>query len=73
MTKIEMSCTSELTILYIYGKTIEKFRKQNRSKTSKEEKDYISKPRYMSHKIFDNNLVAICKRKLALTLKHMLE
>ena len=32
-------------------------------------KDYLkctSKPCYMSHKIFDNNLVAICKSKLAL-------
>ena len=35
------------------------------------EKDYLkctSKPSYMSHKIFDNNLVAICKSKLALKL-----
>ena len=33
------------------------------------EKDYskcTSKPSYMLHKIFDNNLVAICKSKLAL-------
>ena len=30
-------------------------------------KDYLkcaSKPSYMSHKIFENNLVAICKNKL---------
>ena len=35
------------------------------------EKDYLkctSKPSYMSHKIFDNNLVVIRKRNLA--LKH---
>ena len=35
------------------------------------EKDYLkytSKPSYMSHEIFDNNLVAICKSKLALKL-----
>ena len=34
-------------------------------------KDYLkctSKTSYMSHKIFDNNLVAICKSKLALKL-----
>ena len=31
------------------------------------EKDYL-KPRYMSHKIFDNNLVAIPKSKLVLNL-----
>ena len=35
------------------------------------EKDYLkrtSKPSYMSHKVFDNNLVAIRKSKLALKL-----
>ena len=35
------------------------------------EKDYLkctSTPSYMSHKIFDNNLVAICKSKIALKL-----
>ena len=35
------------------------------------EKDYLkctSKPSYMSHKIFDNNLVAINKSKVALKL-----
>ena len=35
------------------------------------EKDYLkctSKPSYMSHKIFENNLAAIRKRKLALKL-----
>ena len=35
------------------------------------EKDYLkctAKPNYMSHKIFDNNLVAICKSKLTLKL-----
>ena len=30
---------------------------------------YTSKPSYMSHKIFDNNLVAICKSKLALQVQ----
>ena len=36
------------------------------------EKDYLkctSQPNYMSHKIFDNNLVAIPKSKVALKLK----
>ena len=35
------------------------------------EKYYLkctSKPSYMLHKIFDNNLVATCKRKVALKL-----
>ena len=29
---------------------------------------FTSKPSYMSHKIFDNNLVAICKSNVALKL-----
>ena len=40
-------------------------------KTSKQRKDYLkctSKPSYMLHKIFDNNLVAMHKSKLALKL-----
>ena len=38
-------------------------------------KDYLkwkSKASYMSHKIFDNELVAICKRKVILTNLRML-
>ena len=38
------------------------------------EKDYLkctSKPSYMSQKIFDNNLVAICKSKLVLKLSKL--
>ena len=41
-------------------------------KLVKNEKDYLkctSKPSYMSHKIFDNNLVVIHKSKLARKLK----
>ena len=40
-------------------------------KLTNNEKDYLkctSKPSYMLYKIFDNNLVAICKSKLALKL-----
>ena len=40
----------------------------------KNEKDYLkwtSKPSYMSHKIFLNNLVAICKNKVTLMLKKL--
>ena len=36
-------------------------------------KDYLkwtSKPSYMSQKIFDNNLVAICKNKVTLILNN---
>ena len=43
-------------------------------KTCKNKKDYLkwkSKPRFMSHKIFDNDLVAIHKIKATLTyIKH---
>ena len=38
------------------------------------DKDYLkctSKPSYMSHKIFDNNLVAIRKSKIALKLNKL--
>ena len=53
----------------IYGKTKENLR--NRIDVKLVKKDYlkcISKPSYMPHKIFDNNVVAIRKSKLALKL-----
>ena len=52
----------------IYGKTMENLR--NRINVNNE-RDYLKctlKSTYMSHKIFDNNLVAIPKSKLALKL-----
>ena len=55
----------------IYGKAMENLRNRIYVKLVKNKKDYLkctSKPSYMSHKIFDNNLVAIRKRKLALKL-----
>ena len=55
----------------IYGKTMENLRNRINVKLVNNEKYYFkctSKPRYMSHKIFDSNLVAIRKSKLALTL-----
>ena len=62
----------------IYGKTMENFRNRIDVKLGNNKKDYLkctSKPSYMLHKIFDNNLVAICKSKLALnwTNQHILE
>ena len=49
-----------------------KLKKQNRGKTSKQRTilylKSTSKPSYMSRKIFDNNLIAIRKSKLALKL-----
>ena len=54
-----------------YGKTTEDLRNRIYVKLLNNEKDYLkctSKPSYMSHKIFDNNLVALRKIKLALKL-----
>ena len=55
----------------IYGKRMENLRNRIEVKLVKNEKDYLkctSKSRYMSHKTFDNNLVAIRKSKVALKL-----
>ena len=62
----------------IYGKTMENLRNRIHVKLVNNEKDYLkctSKPSYMSHKIFDNNLVAICKKSShqSLTYQHTLE
>ena len=56
----------------IYGKTMENLRNRSDVKLKSNKKDYLkctSKPSYMSHKLFDNNLVAMRKSKLALKLK----
>ena len=55
----------------IYGKTKENLWNRINVKLVNNEKEYLkcpSKPSYMLHKIIDNNLVEIRKRKLA--LKH---
>ena len=55
----------------IYGKIMENVRNRINVKLTKNEKDYLkctSKPSYLSHKIFGNNLVAIHKSKLVLKL-----
>ena len=55
----------------ICEKTIENLRNSINVKLVNNEKDYLkctSKPSYMSHKIFDNNLVAIRKSKVALKM-----
>ena len=54
-----------------YGKTTENLRNRIDVKIVSNKKDYLkwaSKPSYMSHKIFDNDLVAIRKSKVTLTL-----
>ena len=56
----------------IYGKVMENLRNRIDVKLVNKEKDDLEctlKPSYMSHKILDNNLVAIRKSKIALTLK----
>ena len=56
----------------IYIKTVEHLSQRISAQlVNNEEKYYLkraSKPSYMSHKTFDNNLVAICKSKPALKL-----
>ena len=55
----------------IFGETMEKLRNRIDVKLVSNEKDYLkckSKPSYMSLKIFGNNLLVICKSKLALKL-----
>ena len=55
----------------VYGKTMENLRNRIDVKLVSNKKDYLkwtSKPSYMSHKIFDNDLVAIRKNKVTLTL-----
>ena len=55
----------------VYGKT-EKLKKQNWCKTCEQQKKYYlkwtSKPRYMSYKTFENDLVAIWESKATLSL-----
>ena len=54
-----------------YRKTMETLRKRIDVKLVRNKKDYLkstSKPSYMLHKIFDNDLVAIRKNKVTLTL-----
>ena len=54
-----------------YRKTVENLRSRIDVKLVNNEKDYlkwISKPTYMSHKIFYNNLVAIHKSEVTLKL-----
>ena len=50
----------------IYGKTMESLRNKVDVKLVNNKKDYLkctSKPSYISHKIFDNNLVVLRKVK----------
>ena len=58
----------------VYGKTIKNLRHKIDIKLVSNKKDYLkwtSKPSYMAHKIFDNDLVVISKTKLHLRLKNL--
>ena len=58
----------------VYKKTVENIRNRMDVKLVSNKKNYLqwtSKPSYMSHKIFDNNLVSIRKNKVTLTLKNL--
>ena len=55
----------------VYGKTMENLRNRIDVKLVSNKKDYLKwtfKPVYMSHKIFDKDLVPICKNKVTLVL-----
>ena len=58
-----------------YRRTMENLRKRIDVKLVRNKKDYLkstSKPSYMLHKIFDNDLVAIRKNKVTITLNKRL-
>ena len=58
----------------VYGKTMGNLRNRIDARLVSNKKDYLkwtSKPSYMSHKIFDNDLVAIRKSKVTLTLNKL--
>ena len=55
----------------IYGKTMENLRNRIEARLLNNRKDYLkwtAKPSYISHKIFDNNLVATHESKVSLNL-----
>ena len=56
----------------VYGKTMENLRNRIDVKLVSNKKDYLkwtSKPSYISHKIFDNDLVTIPKNRVTLMFK----
>ena len=76
-TEAEKNGDKDRKILYklmnnaVYGKAMENLRNRIDVKLARNKKDYLkwtSKPSYISHKIFDNDLVAIRKNKVTLTL-----
>ena len=58
----------------VYGKSMESIRNIFDAKFVISKKDYLkwtSKPSYMSHKIFENDLFVICESKVILTLNKL--
>ena len=72
MTKTWWQALYKLINNVVYGKTMENLRNRIDVKlVSTKKEDYLkwaSKLSYISHKIFDNDLVTICKNKFTLTL-----
>ena len=61
----------KLTNNAVYGKIMENVKNRIDAKLVSNKNDYFnwtSKPSYMSQKIFDNDLAAICKNKVTLTI-----
>ena len=55
----------------VYGKTMENLRNRIDGRLASHKKDYLKgklKPTHMSQKIFENDLVTICKTKVTLML-----
>ena len=66
-----MNIRTNKQINAIYGNTIGNLRNRINLKLVNDKKDYLkctSTPRFMPHKVFDNNLVTIHKTKLTLKL-----
>ena len=64
----------KLINIAVYGKSMESIRNIFDAKFVISKKDYLkwtSKPSYMSHKIFENDLFVISESKVALTLNKL--
>ena len=56
----------------VYGQAIENLKNKTAVRLLTNEKNYLkwtSKPKYISQKMFHNNLVVFCKNKVTLTLR----
>ena len=59
----------------VYGKTMENMRKRIKIRVAKNAKDFIrytSRPTCVNWKVFENNLAAIHKKKISLTLNKLI-